>query len=139
MNLTEAQRQDMMYLRRIYLTRRCLHAMERQALLARAAINRDQMPLPSDNLTHVSDLAARLQKNATEDYRVYHRVACAGRRGVSNSAESVVDTSVDVWLWMLVYCGFRMLCITLGILCNGNWQLETALYGVGQTSFVLLT
>lgn len=84
MNLTELQRQDYIYLRRIYLTRRYAFAMARQALLAQAAINRDQMPLPSDNLSHIQDLAAALQKNATEDYRVYHRVACAARRGVSN-------------------------------------------------------
>ena len=33
-------------------------------------------------LLQVSDLAASLQRNVEEDYRVYHRIAAAGRRGV---------------------------------------------------------
>lgn len=85
LNLSEEQKADMLHLRRLYITRRCLHAMERQALLTQAAVSRDQMPMPSDNLTQTSDLAAALQKNAADDYRVYHRTACAGRRGVSSS------------------------------------------------------
>ena len=32
----------------------------------------------------VSLLAAQLQQNAQEDYRVYHRIAAAARRGVSH-------------------------------------------------------
>ena len=84
LNLSEGQKADMLHLRRLYITRRCLHARERQALLSQAAACREQMPLPSDNLTQTSDLAAALQKNAADDYRVYHRVACAGRRGVSS-------------------------------------------------------
>ena len=35
----------------------------------------------SDKL-QVPDLAAQLQRNAQEDYRVYHRIAAAARRGV---------------------------------------------------------
>ena len=75
--------QDMMHLRRIYVTRRGLHAMERRALLSQAPVSHHQIPLPSDNLTQLSDLASQLKKNAADDYRVYHRIACALRRGVS--------------------------------------------------------
>ena len=80
---SEEQLRDLMHLRRIYVTRRGLHAMERRELLSQAPVSHHQMPLPSDNLTQLSDLASRLQKNAADDYRVYHRIACAARRGVS--------------------------------------------------------
>ena len=82
---SEEQLRDMMHLRRIYVTRRGLHAMERRELLSQAAASHHQMPLPSDNLTQLSDLASQLKKNAADDYRVYHRIACALRRGVSCS------------------------------------------------------
>ena len=72
-----------MHLRRIYVTRRGLHAMERRELLSQASVSHHQMPLPCDNLTQLSDLASQLKKNAVDDYRVYHRIACALRRGVS--------------------------------------------------------
>lgn len=74
---------DIMQLRRIYVTRRGLHAMERRALLSQAPVSHHHIPLPSDNLTQLSDLASQLKKNAADDYRVYHRIACALRRGVS--------------------------------------------------------
>ena len=57
--------------------------MERRELLKQASVSHHQMPLPCDNLTQLSDLASQLKKNAADDYRVYHRIACALRRGVS--------------------------------------------------------
>ncbi len=83
MGISEEQMQDVMLLRRVYVARRGLHAMERRALVSQAPISHHQIPLPSDNLTQLSDLATQLKKNAADDYRVYHRVACALRRGVS--------------------------------------------------------
>lgn len=79
---SEEQLHDLMLLRRLYVTRRGLHAMERRALVSQAPINHHQIPLPNDNLTQLSGLASQLKKNAEDDYRVYHRVACASRRGV---------------------------------------------------------
>lgn len=80
---SEEQICDTMHLRQIYVSRRGLHAMERREMLSRAPVSHHQMPLPSDNLTQLSDLASQLKKNAADDYRVYHRIACALRRGVS--------------------------------------------------------
>lgn len=85
LTFSEEQMRDIMHLRRIYVTRRGLHAMERRALLSQAPVSHHQIPLPSDNLTQLSDLASQLKKNAADDYRVYHRIACALRRGVSCS------------------------------------------------------
>ncbi|KAL3139121.1 hypothetical protein ABBQ32_005913 [Trebouxia sp. C0010 RCD-2024] len=82
LTFSEEQMRDIMHLRRIYVTRRGLHAMERRALLSQAPVSHHQIPLPSDNLTQLSDLASQLKKNAADDYRVYHRIACALRRGV---------------------------------------------------------
>lgn len=79
--------QDLMLLRRLYVTRRGLHAMERRALISQTPVSQNQIPLPCDNLTQLSDLASQLKKNAENDYRVYHRVACAARRGVGSAAK----------------------------------------------------
>ena len=76
--------QDIMLLRCIYVIRRGLHATERRQLLAQAGVSQQYLPLPNDNLTQSSDLATQIKKNARDDYRVYHRVACAMRRGVSS-------------------------------------------------------
>ena len=78
--------QDIMVLRRIYVIRRGLHATERRQILAQAGVSHHQMPLPNDNLARSSDLAIQIKNNARDDYRVYHRVACALRRGVSYPA-----------------------------------------------------
>lgn len=91
---------DIMHLRRIYVTRRGLHALERRALLSRAPVSHHQIPLPSDTLTQLSDLASQLKKNAADDYRVYHRIACALRRGVSWTESAC--RGVDVCCVMLV-------------------------------------
>ncbi len=40
-------------------------------------------------LLQMASLAARLQEMAQEDYRVYHRVAAATRRGVSTHAHAL--------------------------------------------------
>ncbi len=89
---SEEQMQDLMLLRRLYVTRRGLHAMERRALISQTPVSQNQIPLPCDNLTQLSDLASQLKKNAENDYRVYHRVACAARRGVSFAVKLTLDT-----------------------------------------------
>ena len=89
LTFSEEQMQDIMQLRRIYVTRRGLHAMERRQLLSKAPVSQHQMPLPSENLTQLSDLASQLKKNAADDYRVYHRIACALRRGVSSTCIAI--------------------------------------------------
>ena len=100
--ISEEQMQDIMLLRRIYVTRRGLHALERRALVSQAPISHHQIPLPSDNLTQLSDLASQLKKNAADDYRVYHRVACASRRGVRHSASVCIFSCV--LLFVLYAC-----------------------------------
>jgi len=90
---TEEQMQDLMLLRRLYVTRRGLHAMERRALISQTPVSQNQIPLPCDNLAQLSDLASQLKKNAENDYRVYHRVACAARRGVSFAVKTTFDSN----------------------------------------------
>ena len=88
---SDEQMQDLMLLRRLYVTRRGVHAMERRALISQTPVSQNQIPLPCDNLTQLSDLASQLKKNAENDYRVYHRVACAARRGVSFAVKITFD------------------------------------------------
>ncbi|DBA78429.1 TPA: hypothetical protein ACH3X2_007923 [Trebouxia sp. C0005] len=84
LELSKEQLQDFEVLRRIYLIRRAGLAKERKMLMHQAVRSlshaEDTVPLPGH--TRVASLAARLQEIAQEDYRVYHRIAAAARRGV---------------------------------------------------------
>ena len=85
LQLSDGQWEDLMFLRRLYVTRRYVLAKQREQLITEAAgcINSEPKQVPLPGSTQVSHLAARLAKNAEEDYRVYHRCGAAGRRGVS--------------------------------------------------------
>lgn len=84
LSFTDAQMQDFSYLRRLYLTKRALFALERQKLLVQMHASSSCLPDPSDGLGGVSDLAAKLRRNAHEDYEVYIKIGYAVRRGVSS-------------------------------------------------------
>ena len=86
LNLSQAQVQDLLFLRRLNLTRRCTLSTERKALLHQmAASEAEALDHRSDNLQAVSLMATQLQKNAAEDRQVYYKLARALYRGVSAS------------------------------------------------------
>lgn len=86
LNLSQAQVQDLLFLRRLNLTRRCTLSTERKALLHQmAASEAEALNHRSDNLQAVSLMAAQLQQNAAEDRQVYYKLARALYRGVSAS------------------------------------------------------
>jgi len=84
LNLSQAQVQDLLFLRRLNLTRRCTLSTERKALLHQMAAS-EALDHRSDNLQAVSLMATQLQKNAAEDRQVYYKLARALYRGVSAS------------------------------------------------------
>ena len=84
--LSEGQIQDMLRLRRLCVTKRGLLAMERKAIIDQTA-RLECFDRESPNIvTQLSDLTTKLRANAAKDYKVYLRVACASRRGVSSAA-----------------------------------------------------
>lgn len=88
MNLSEAQAQDLMFLRRLNLTKRCVLSTERKVLMHQMAISEAEVLNDrSDNLTTVSLLAAQMQHNTAEDRQVYYKLARALYRGVSSLSQ----------------------------------------------------
>lgn len=83
MALSEQQIQDLLLLRKLYLTRRGLLAVQRESLTRELHADSQPSLSASDMLTKVSDISAKLRQNAAEDYLAYIKIACAGRRGVS--------------------------------------------------------
>ena len=81
--LSSRQVQDLLYLRKLYLTRRCHLAMRRDALIHELRYSQPKKLDPGATLSSMSELATKLRQNAAEDYLTYCKVACAGRRGVS--------------------------------------------------------
>lgn len=83
LNLSDSQVQDLLFIRRLNLTRRCVLSAERTALMRRmAASEAEALDNRSDHLQTVSLLAAQLQQNTAEDRQVYYKLAKALYRGV---------------------------------------------------------
>lgn len=94
LGITKKQAQDLMYLRKLYLTQRGLLAADRGAMTIEMRNSDPQHSLPAahldrfeglSNLDRLSDLSSRLKANAAADYAAYLKIACAVRRGVSCS------------------------------------------------------
>ncbi|DBA80153.1 TPA: hypothetical protein ACH3X2_007626 [Trebouxia sp. C0005] len=88
LNLSQAQVQDLLFLRRLNLTRRCTLSTERKVLLHQmAASEAEALNHRSDNLQVVSLMAAQLQQITAEDRQVYYKLARALYRGVLSSRQ----------------------------------------------------
>lgn len=85
LDLSEAQVDDALYIRRLYLTKRGLLAVERNALMAEMDTVNKAIPHATESLASVSNVASLLQNNAIQDYQVYIKVCAAMRRGVSST------------------------------------------------------
>lgn len=83
MNLSNRQARDLMYIRRLNLTKQCILSAERKALMHQMAVSENAALINrSDNLSTMSQLAAQLQQNTAEDQQVYYKLARALYRGV---------------------------------------------------------
>ena len=83
MDLSQEQIEDVLHLRRLYLSRRALLAAERDSLLCKVHAAKPKQQYAADNLQQAMDVSARLRAIAVEDYTAYLKVACSVRRGVS--------------------------------------------------------
>ena len=80
---------DVMLLRKLYLTKRHLLRARRDDLIAST---REQMPHlhPSENVARMADLADQLKQNASEDQQLLYFTSRAFYCGVSTVALAVV-------------------------------------------------
>lgn len=83
LDLSDAQLEDLMLLRQLYVTRRHLLSVKRLELMAGA---QEKMPHPVDSVTRMSELATHLQKNASEDHNLLYNMSRAFYCGVSTTA-----------------------------------------------------
>lgn len=108
-DLSEEQMCDLMHLRRLSMTRRCVLSMERKALMIQLAISDSQVLNPTENILTVEELTHALQKNAGTDHQIFYKTAKAVHRGVltlQQTAENIVHAyphlgSVEVMLELL--------------------------------------
>ena len=83
LDLSDAQLEDLMLLRQLYVTRRHLLSVQRVELMADA---QEKMPHPADIVPRMSVLATHLQKNASEDHNLLYNMSRAFYCGVSTTA-----------------------------------------------------
>lgn len=92
--LSPQQVEDILLLRRLYLRKRGALAVERDAVAEEIQTSRNTHSHSPDTLVKLSELSARLQKIAAEDYGAYVKIACAFRRGIFTTEQ---------WVIMIVY------------------------------------
>ncbi len=83
LDLCDAQLEDLMLLRQLYVTRRHLLNVQRVELMAGA---QEKMAHPVDSVTRTSELATHLQQNASEDHNLLYNMSRAFYCGVSTTA-----------------------------------------------------
>ncbi|DBB11509.1 hypothetical protein WJX82_006916 [Trebouxia sp. C0006] len=81
-NLSEDQTADLLHLRKLYLTRRCVLSLERKAIIRRLSQIDCHILNPTSCMAELQDLTGALQQNAAEDYQMYYKVARSVYRGV---------------------------------------------------------
>lgn len=82
LELSSAQIEDLLFLRRLFLTRRCVLSVERKNLTRQLAVSDHDVLNPSENMPAVDHLTDRLKDNAAEEHELFYKVARAIFRGV---------------------------------------------------------
>ena len=77
--LSEAQLEDIMLLRKLFLTKRCLLRAKRNQLML---VTPERHLHPSENVTRMTDLAEELKDNASKDQRLLYQMSRAFYCGV---------------------------------------------------------
>ena len=92
-NLSEDQTADLLHLRKLYLTRRCVLSLERKAIIRRLSQIDCHILNPTSCMAELQDLTGALQQNAAEDYQMYYKVARSVYRGVSSISHTARQTT----------------------------------------------
>ena len=83
LNLSEAQLQDLTCLRRLYITKRSVLHVKRQAAMTSACMGGKGALHPQADFDHFANLAAVLKETAMQDCKAYHQLCHAVFKGVS--------------------------------------------------------
>ena len=82
-DLTEAQIQDLLYLRRLFCGKIGQLSRSRKELMSKLPSDSIGICHASDKLEEVTNLAEQLRANGSEEYRTYMQFASSFYRGVS--------------------------------------------------------
>ena len=82
MELTEAQVQDLLYLRRLFCGKLGQLGRARKQLVSKLPCEAMGACHVSDKLEHLTHIAEQLTANGREEYRSYMQFSCAFYRGV---------------------------------------------------------
>lgn len=94
MELSEAQIQDLLHLRRLFCGKIGQLARSRKALMSQLPSESIGASHASDKLDQVTTLAEQLRANGSEEYRTYMQYASTFYRGVSHQSSCSVFTVV---------------------------------------------
>ncbi len=111
-DLTEAQVQDLLYLRRLFCGKIGQLGRARKDLMSKMPSESIGICHASDKLEEVTNLAEQLRANGSEEYRTYMQFASSFYRGVSFLCPCISGTCVVcrmlydgvfslVWVWLL--------------------------------------
>ena len=98
LNLSEPQIQDILYIRRLYHTRRGMLQAQRQAHMSKICANKSVHP--HQDFGQLADLADGLKAAALHDCKLYHNVGHALAWGVS--VLSILSSNVPVYVTSLL-------------------------------------
>ena len=85
MCLSEEQTQDLLYLRRLYITRRSVLHGSRQVTMNGACMGGQDSLHPHADLDHFASLGKLLQETAMQECKAYHQLCHAVFKGVSSA------------------------------------------------------
>ena len=80
--LTAEQTQDLLHIRCLLITRRCVLSLERKIFVNQLAANDKQVLNPIGNIVTIEDLTTALRRNAAEDHETFYTVVRGVYRGV---------------------------------------------------------
>ena len=106
-----------MHLRRLYLTKRGLLALERKELVSSIASFDNQLLHPSDYAAMAADVADRLKESAFADQQVLYRIARAVWCGVCSCFMTDVQAVSHVVCTIIGQMAVMMSCMIGGWRC----------------------
>ena len=118
LHLTEAQRTDLMHLRRLFYAKMGALKRERKQLLRQVPAGAAESTLEaSTRLADITAIAQQLHDNSAAEFRTYMQFGSAYRRGVSHCLMHVLtwlvtDCSLTVQTVPLQLCSCRLCLLT---------------------------
>ncbi len=97
MSLSEPQMQDLLYLRRLYITKRSVLHVKRQSHITNTCMAGQEALHPHADFDQFANLAAVLKETAMQDCRAYHQLCHAVFKGVGAMFHHGPDPDMCCW------------------------------------------